>query len=363
MQAFDIARSLGIACTLTPNMMVTATVPDKLAVMSFVYQMYQYFNKATQSAITRQSSRTLGSGTNSPTGEAIFIHKWLCIHIHVHVHHERVLIRIFDVVLKTISTCMLNHSTARKFLVVSCQSITLHVQVFRFCIIHSHFPTSLYFIAYMHITIGEESRKSPSSPFDIKKFEVFASRNSPVTTAPPDVSKVSMYSRHSRDNSQTEIQLQQQNTENIPRSISPILAQQSGLQVKATEETTEEPNNNQPNSHQDETTGIVSTTTVDSTTHMHHSTPKAVDDDTKGEERDSGHTVSPRTSAKLKLDELVSDHAYLIQPEEDGNVTDERGDTSDRTLEYENLDESSSEPPTSSTVSLLDDDDSRCVNS
>lgn len=68
-QAFDIARSLGIACTLTPNMMVTATVPDKLAVMSFVYQMYQYFNKATQSAITRKNSRNVGSGANSPTGE------------------------------------------------------------------------------------------------------------------------------------------------------------------------------------------------------------------------------------------------------------------------------------------------------
>ena len=68
-QAFEIARSLGIACTLTPNMMVTATVPDKLAVTSFVYQMYQYFTKATQSAITRQNSRNVGSGANSPTGQ------------------------------------------------------------------------------------------------------------------------------------------------------------------------------------------------------------------------------------------------------------------------------------------------------
>ena len=72
LQAFEIARSLGIACTLTPNMMVTATVPDKLGVTSFVYQMYQYFNKATQSAITRQNSRNVGSGTNSPTGQELF---------------------------------------------------------------------------------------------------------------------------------------------------------------------------------------------------------------------------------------------------------------------------------------------------
>lgn len=70
-QAFEIARSLGIACTLTPNMMVTATIPDKLAVTSFVYQMYQYFTKATQSAITRQNSRNVGSGTNSPTGQLV----------------------------------------------------------------------------------------------------------------------------------------------------------------------------------------------------------------------------------------------------------------------------------------------------
>ena len=216
----------------------------------------------------------------------------------------------------------------------------------------------------MHnIAIGEESRKSPSSPFDITKFEVFATKDSPVTTTPPDANKVSMYSRHSRDNSQTEIQLQQQTKENVPRSISPILAQQAGLQVQATEQ----PNHNEPCSHQDQTTGNASTTASDSATPVHHSAPEAVsNDDTQGEERDNSNTVSPKTSAKLKLDELVSDHAYLIQPEEDNHVTDEKEETSDRALEFENLkdtDESSSELPTSSTVSLLDDDDSRCVSS
>lgn len=211
----------------------------------------------------------------------------------------------------------------------------------------------------MHIAVGEESRKSPSSPFDITKFEVFATKDSPVTTAPPDASKVSMYSRHSRDNSQTEIQLQQRTNENAPRSISPILAQQAGVQVQETEQ----PNHNEP---QDETTGNVSTTTSDSATHVLLSSPKAVsNDNAEGGEGDSSNTVSPRTSAKLKLDELVSDHAYLIQPEEDNAVTDEKEKASDRALEFENLkdtDESSSELPTTSTVSLLDDDDSRCVN-
>ena len=213
----------------------------------------------------------------------------------------------------------------------------------------------------VYCCLGEESGKSPSSPFDISKFEVFASKDSPVTTAPPDANKVSMYSRHSRDNSRTEIHIQQQTAESVPRSISPILAQQAGLQVQAIEET----NHTEPKLHHNQPAGDEPTATSSSTTHVHHSTPKSVsNDDAKEEERES-HTVSPRTSAKLKLDELVSDHAYLIQPEEEGDVTDEVEDSSDRALEFENLkdtDESSSEPPTSSTVSLLDDDDSRCVH-
>ena len=188
---------------------------------------------------------------------------------------------------------------------------------------------------------------------------MFATKDSPVTTTPPDANKVSMYSRHSRDNSQTEIQLQHQN---VPRSISPILAQQASSQVHATEQ----PNHNEPYSRQDQTTSNASITTSDGATPVYHSAPEAASkDDAQGEERDSSNTVSPRTSAKLKLDELVSDHAYLIQPEEVNNVTDEKEDTSDRALEFENpkdTDESSSELPTSSTVSLLDDDDSRCVS-
>lgn len=51
--AFELARSLGIACPLTPNMLVTTTVPDKLAVTSFVYQLHQYFTRATLSAVVK----------------------------------------------------------------------------------------------------------------------------------------------------------------------------------------------------------------------------------------------------------------------------------------------------------------------
>ena len=68
--AFELARSLGVACPLTPNMMVTTTVPDKLAVTSFVYQLHQYFTKATRSAVTRSERRT-GSEPQSPTGVCV----------------------------------------------------------------------------------------------------------------------------------------------------------------------------------------------------------------------------------------------------------------------------------------------------
>ena len=69
--AFELARSLGVACPLTPNMMVTTTVPDKLAVTSFVYQLHQYFTKATRSAVTRSERRT-DSEPQSPTGVCVW---------------------------------------------------------------------------------------------------------------------------------------------------------------------------------------------------------------------------------------------------------------------------------------------------
>ena len=48
-------------------MMLTSTVPDKLAVTSFVYQMNQYFTKAMPSAITRSESHP-SSNQQSPSG-------------------------------------------------------------------------------------------------------------------------------------------------------------------------------------------------------------------------------------------------------------------------------------------------------
>lgn len=56
LQAFVVAQDLGIACTLTPNAMLLNSVPDKLAVTSFVYQMYNYFTKATISAVSKKAN-------------------------------------------------------------------------------------------------------------------------------------------------------------------------------------------------------------------------------------------------------------------------------------------------------------------
>jgi hypothetical protein len=47
-------------------MMVTTTIPDKLSVTSFVYQMYQYFTRACPSAISRAKLEEEGK---VPSGE------------------------------------------------------------------------------------------------------------------------------------------------------------------------------------------------------------------------------------------------------------------------------------------------------
>lgn len=64
----ELAQSLGISCPINPNMMLTSTVPDKLSVTSFVYQMHQYFTRATISAISRNKQNL--SGQPSPVGDS-----------------------------------------------------------------------------------------------------------------------------------------------------------------------------------------------------------------------------------------------------------------------------------------------------
>lgn len=47
-----LARELGISCTIDPDNMASATVPDKLAIASFVYQLHSYFNENIPSAVS-----------------------------------------------------------------------------------------------------------------------------------------------------------------------------------------------------------------------------------------------------------------------------------------------------------------------
>ena len=213
------------------------------------------------------------------------------------------------------------------------------------------FKKHLSIQALLFITSGDGSKKSPSSPFDITQFEMFQQRNSPATSPPPDANKVSMYSRHSRNNSQTDFQLQQTN-QTTPRSISPIIAQSAESAQKQVE-SIEEP---RKQSYHDRTSDC--------------SSPMIIKDEGKKCEEEGSQRVSPRTSAKLKLDELVIEHANLIQPpsaREDSSIdkkmsADRASSTADRALEFENpvdTEESSSEIQTTSTASLLDDDDSR----
>ena len=54
-QACLLARELGISCTINPDHMINATIPDKLAIASFVYQLYSFFNENIPSAVTPAS--------------------------------------------------------------------------------------------------------------------------------------------------------------------------------------------------------------------------------------------------------------------------------------------------------------------
>ena len=47
-------------------MMLTSTVPDKLAITSFIFQMYNYFTKAMLSAITKDTSNSQKNNAGSP---------------------------------------------------------------------------------------------------------------------------------------------------------------------------------------------------------------------------------------------------------------------------------------------------------
>ena len=47
LQAFDAASSLGVPRVIEPSDMVLLTVPDKLSVMTYLYQLRSFFTGAT----------------------------------------------------------------------------------------------------------------------------------------------------------------------------------------------------------------------------------------------------------------------------------------------------------------------------
>ena len=258
----------------------------------------------------------------------------------VHVHNHTV--QVLYIVCGYKTTIHLYSTKLRK---CSCQ----HISNGHVCKLHTHLS---YCVA------DDPDKKSPSSPFDIRKFDFFATRSSPVTTPPADANKVNMYSRHSREESQNEVQLQQ-TSKTSPRSISPILAQGAGSPHGSGREEMKPVEDQADVESQSESDSAVN----------HSSSVSMKEGGTEKEKGEEGE-VSPRTSAKLKLDELVSEHANLIQPvssKEDNDAVDEKviitvvpSSEDDRALELENLvntDESTSEPQSSSTVSLLEDDD------
>lgn len=193
------------------------------------------------------------------------------------------------------------------------------------------------------------SQASPGSPFDISKFEMFAGNISPVGTPLARTERVlNVYSRHSRDNSQGSGIMQMDGS-----AVNEQPAEGSSQRAENMEQVLEE-GDNQPadvslhisNTNMGTPAGAVYKLKGDSVTL--HSTPKD-----KGEE---GTSVSPRTAAKLKLDELVDEYSQEPPQCEPEVVNKER----DREVEFENpMDtEESSEPTnTTSSCSLLDDDE------
>lgn len=167
---------------------------------------------------------------------------------------------------------------------------------------------------------------------------MFRSGNSPVSTPPPDVDRVNKYSRHSRDENHADTKIEEVGERSPPSgTCSPV-----------------------PDQGKEPTQGAE----LDCGSEEQQVSPTSVKEN-KMEVLESNLGTSPRTSAKLKLDELVSEHSHLLGPvTSDEKTIDILQDSrsSDRAFEFENLvdtDESSTEPPTSSTASLLDENDTR----
>lgn len=165
---------------------------------------------------------------------------------------------------------------------------------------HIHIQYFSHLSTHIHTEKGSRGT-SPSSPFDISKFDMFTSNVSPVTTPPPRAERVLQYSRHREDQT----------------SGSPPLDEEESSQ------------------------GSFNFPTTADLGGRKQSTPKAE----KGETREEDAPVSPRTAAKLRLDQMVTEHAQAESRYE-----------RDRELEMENASTGDSESLcTESAASLLED--------
>ena len=179
---------------------------------------------------------------------------------------------------------------------------------------------------------------------------MFAGNLSPVDPSPARTDRVlNVYSRHSRNNSQGS-EFTHTDSAGVPEPpMSPIQGQGSVAQVREEENTnpTIDTSVDISDVNMGTPAGAVYKVKGDSVTL--HSTPK--------ENNNQGLSVSPKTAAKLQLDQLVGEYSQSSnQPDEASNRD------KDREVEFENLvdTEDSSEPVnTTSSCSLNDDDDLR----
>lgn len=176
---------------------------------------------------------------------------------------------------------------------------------------------------------------------------MFAGNLSPVGTPPARTDRVlNIYSRHSRDNSQgSEI------IHTDPAGAAePPMSSENTSQLGEEEETKVNDPVHISDVNMGTPAGAVYKVKSDSVTL--HSTPI---------DKSEGLSVSPRTVAKLQLDELVGEYSQTPQQTVQSElVSDVQSRERDREVEFENPGdtEDSSEPTnTTSSCSLLDDDE------
>ncbi len=157
---------------------------------------------------------------------------------------------------------------------------------------------------------------SPSSPFDISKFDMFSSSNiSPVTTPPPRADRVMQYSRHSKEN----LRRQSEPDVECPLDMEGVQSNSGAVRHQST-----------PN---------VDSTKVQLSGVLGGGDPPP---------------VSPRTAAKLRLDQIITEHAQMSRTEHGDQGAEVSSFEQDRELEFENANTDTESSRTESAASLLE---------